>query len=662
MRSSFVDNLTSFISRQTSRNIAETGVGESCQSGQPCAEEVPLHLAALQSKWASLDEKHYWRSLEELANTEAFEEFLHREFPNQASTWKDPIGRRKFMALMAASFALAGLSGCGRQPKELIVPYVRQPEEIIPGKPLYFATAMPFGGHAKNLLVESHEGRPTKIEGNPVHPASLGSSDIFSQASILDLYDPDRSRTVEYQGEIRTWMDFVGTLRMALDRQHAKKGAGLRFLTETITSPTLANQLSQILAEFPAAKWHQYDPATSDGSRLGAKLTFGEFVSTCFHFDKADVILSLDADFLSSPVYPLCYTRQFAAKRRPSPADLTMNRLYVVETTPSLTGLAADHRLAVRASEVEATARAIALAMGIELGMRADPGMPAPRQAWIDALVRDLEKHEGRSLIIAGEQQSPLVHALAHAMNHALGNFGTSVTYTTSVEAKPINQMDSIRELAIGMESGLVDLLVMIGVNPVYSFPADLNFRERLGKVGLRVHLGHYRDETAEWCHWHIPQTHYLEAWSDVRAFDGTISIIQPLLAPLYNSKSAHELLAAFSNQPNQTGHDILQAYWKTQWNASDFEKQWRTILHDGLMVDSALPVKTVSYKPNWEALNATASPLAPGSLEIQFKPDPCIYDGSYANNSWLQELPKPISKLTWDNAALISQIGRAHV
>jgi molybdopterin-containing oxidoreductase family iron-sulfur binding subunit len=205
------------------------------------------------------------------------------------------------------------------------------------------------------------------------------------------------------------------------------------------------------------------------------------------------------------------------------------------------------------------------------------------------------------------------------------------------------------------MESGLVDLLVMIGVNPVYSFPADLNFRERLGKVGLRVHLGHYRDETAEWCHWHIPQTHYLEAWSDVRAFDGTISIIQPLLAPLYNSKSAHELLAAFSNQPNQTGHDILQAYWKTQWNASDFEKQWRTILHDGLMVDSALPVKTVSYKPNWEALNATASPLAPGSLEIQFKPDPCIYDGSYANNSWLQELPKPISKLTWDNAALIS-------
>ncbi len=648
------ESIEHLVTRRNRNNTLDSILGHETSEKKLRAEEAPLDLAAVQARLSGKGGKDYWRGLEELAETQVFREFLSREFPDQASEWSDPIGRRNFLKLMGASLAFAGLAACGRQPKESIVPYVKQPEEIIPGKPLFFATAMPMSGFARGLLVESHEGRPTKIEGNPTHPDSLGASDIYSQASILDLYDPDRSKTINYLGEIRTWMEFLGTFRIALNRQKEKKGGGLRILTGTVTSPTLAAQIRQVLAEYPAAKWHQYEPALSDGARIGSKLSFGQIVNTICHMEKADLVLSLDNDFLSGAASSLQSIREFSAKRRPAGKQAVMNRLYVLESTPSITGMTADHRLGVRPSELEAYARTIAAGLGIQCGGAALDSLKPGHKKWINALVRDLRENKGRCLVMPGDQQSPLVHALAHAMNHALGNLGKTVSFTDSIEAQPIDQLSSIRELTDDMEAARVDLLVILGCNPVYNFPADLRFRERLGKVGTRVHQGTHGDETAELCHWHIPEAHYLECWGDVRGHDGTASIIQPLITPLYSGKSLIELMAAFSSQPDRQGYEIVREYWKGQFKDADFEGYWRKSLHDGVVAGSALPSREVKFQLDWNALNSSSTSAAGGSLELQFRPDPSIYDGSFANNGWLQELPKPITKLTWDNAVLI--------
>ena len=462
------------------------------------------------------------------------------------------------------------------RPTGTIVPYVRAPEEIVPGKPLFFATAMSLGGFATGLLVESHLGRPTKVEGNPDHPASLGATDAFAQASVLTLYDPDRSQTLTHLGDIRPWSAFLAVLRDALATQRAVQGVGLRILTETVTSPTLASQLQALLAEFPLAKWHQYEPLGRDNARAGARLAFGTYVNTIYNFDKAEVILALDADVLSCHPGSVRYAREFAAKRRVTASKSEMNRLYAVESTPSITGAIADHRLPLRASEIEGFARAVAVQLGksgvggLGSGVRSPesgvkptptPLLPIPAQ-WLAALVRDLQRHRGSSLVIAGDQQPPAVHALAHALNQALGNVGTTVVYTDPVEANPVDQTESLRELVQDMDAGRVILLVIIGGNPVYTAPADLQFGERLGKVGLRIHLSLYDDETSALCHWHVPEAHYLESWSDARAYDGTVSIVQPLIAPLYAGKSAHELLAALTDQSERSSYDIVREYW----------------------------------------------------------------------------------------------------
>src|SRR5574341_319420 len=316
-------------------------------------QRQPLDLDALRARLAAKRGPEYWRSLEELAATPEFEDYLHREFPENASEWNDPIGRRRFLQLMAASLALAGLSAaCTRQPTESIVPYVRQPEQFIPGRPLYYATAMTLGGYATGLLVESHLGRPTKIEGNELHPASLGATDAFAQASILSLYDPDRSQVVLEAGRISTWSAFLAALNRALANQAAKRGAGLRILIETVTSPTIASQIQALLAKYPEAKWHQYEPVNRDNARAGAKLAFGEVVETQYRFDKADVVLSLDADFLGGGPGSVRYARDFMQRRQAGSSGGEMNRLYVVETTPSITGAVADHRLSLQACEM----------------------------------------------------------------------------------------------------------------------------------------------------------------------------------------------------------------------------------------------------------------------------------------------------------------------
>jgi molybdopterin-containing oxidoreductase family iron-sulfur binding subunit len=632
--------------------------------------KTPLDLTTVRQRLAESQGRHYWRSLEELADTEEFQELLQREFPRQAAVWPESVSRRGFLQLMAASLALAGLSGCTRQPAEKIVPYVKPPEGLIPGKPQFYATAVSLGGIASGVLVESHMGRPTKVEGNPQHPASLGATDAFAQASVLTLYDPDRAQVVSHARRLSTWDAFLAAMKTALDAQRLKQGEGLRILTETVTSPTLAYQLQDLLQKFPAARWHQYEPISQDAVLAGARLAFGEEVATHYRLDKAEVILGLDADFLFAQAGSVRYTHDFTEKRRVRDEQSRMNRLYVVESTPSITGTMADHRLPLQASEIEHFVRAVAAELGVfgvrssEFRISPTPNLQSPiPKKWIDALVRDLQQHRGISVVIAGDHQPPVVHALAHAMNHFLDNVGHTVVYTAPVQTNPVDQMESLRALTQDMEAGKVELLVILGGNPVFTAPADLGFAALMEKVPLRIQCSLYEDETAALCHWHVPETHPLETWSDARAYDGTVTILQPLIAPLYSGKSLHEVVAVLAGQANASSHDLVRQYWESQHPEADFEQFWREALHDGLIAGTAFPQKAASLKADWTTPNSELrdpknpqSPTPPAeSLEILFRPDPTIWDGRFANNGWLQELPKPLTKLTWDNAALLS-------
>jgi len=604
-----------------------------------------LELAEVRARLSRANSgPQYWRSLEELAQTDGFFEMVHREFPQLASVWPEGASRRDFMKLMTASMALAGLSACVKQPIEPIVPYVRQPEPITLGIPLYFASAMPLAGYATPVLVESHEGRPTKVEGSPDHPAGVGS-DVFAQASILDMYDPDRSQSVTYTGFIRAWSDFTNALQGPMNSQKAVQGSGLRILTRTVSSPTLAEQLDTLLKQYPQAKWVQYDAVGRDNVRAGSQLAFGQYVETHYNFDKADVILSLDGDFLSSG-YPgfVLYTRQFASRRNPELKE-KMSRFYMVESSPTNTGGKADHRLPARASEVEGVARAIAAGLGVGSGS-AKP----EQQAFVAALVRDLQAHKGGAVVIAGDNQPAAVHALAHAMNQALGAVGSTVYYTNPVEAKPQDQTAALKELVGDMSAGKVDLLVIIGGNPVYDAPADLKFGDAMGKVQLRVQHSLFQNETTDFVHWHINAAHYLEQWGDVRTIDGTATLIQPLIAPLYDGKSEYELVEALNGSPTTTGYEIVRRYWE-QKMTGDFEAAWRKALNDGFVAGTALPAKTVAAKGSVPAASAPNQ----GAIEVMFRRDPTIYDGTFSNNAWLQETPKAMTQICWDNAVQVS-------
>jgi molybdopterin-containing oxidoreductase family iron-sulfur binding subunit len=592
----------------------------------------------------------YWRSLEAVAETPEFQQFLHREFPQNASEWLDPVGRRGFLRLMGASLALAGVSACTRQPNEAIVPYVRQPEEVVPGKPLFYATAMPFGGAGVGLLVESHEGRPTKIEGNPEHPSSLGATDLFAQAAILGLYDPDRSQVLTHLGEIRSFDAFAVAMRDVMAAQEATGGGGVRILTETVASPTLAAQIDGLLARLPQAQWIQWEPFGRHNVRAGSLQAFGEYVDAQYTVERADVILTLDSDFLCLGNSALRHARAFASRRRVEGDPAQRNRLYVVESSPTNTGTKADHRLLLKASAVARFAHAVAAGLGV--AGAAGGGLDGDAQAWVAPLVRDLQAARGRSLVIAGEGQPAGVHALAHAMNEALGNVGETVVYTQAAEARPTDQRAGLATLVEDMNAGQVGLLLVMGANPVYSAPPDLDFAGAMDRVALRAHLGLHHDETAALCHWHVPETHFLEAWSDVRAADGTVSIVQPLIAPLYNGHSAHELLAALGTDGPRYGYDLVRGFWAEDAGAAALDADWRRWLHDGVVPGTAFPARPVATLPG----AVTGAPAASGDgLEVVFRPDPSVHDGRFANNGWLQELPKSLTKLTWDNAALLA-------
>jgi MoCo/4Fe-4S cofactor protein with predicted Tat translocation signal len=604
---------------------------------------APMSLAQVREELKGVKGKRLWRSIDELANTEEFQAAVEREFPSATQEWVDPVSRRGFLKLMGASMALAGMAGCTKQPDEPIYPYVKAPEDLVLGKPNYFATIHPFVAGAVPLLVKSDAFRPIKVDGNPDHAYNHGGSDVFSQGSLLDLYDPDRSKHTTYRGENREWAEFAQEFR--LKAAASKDGTGIYFLSATITSPTLARQWKAVQAAYPKATLVQYDPAIA-----GTWLEKG--LNVQYDLSGADVVVSLDADFLSGSAYPGFHklVRDYAARRKQP--ENGMNRLYAVESSTTTTGMKAEHRIGLRASEVPAFAAALAQAVGAA-------GVNAPQYAWtadqqkfLAAMAKDLKANAGKSAVIPGLYQDESVAAVALAINQALGNVGKTVTASSEPAVPlPSDQISDLKALVADLNAGKVDWLLILNSNPIYSAPPDLDFLSAFNKANIVAHLGSHYDETGQISHWHIPSAHYLESWSDARAYDGTVSVVQPLIDPLYGGKSAHDVFQTLLDEPMLGAYEAVRTTQKSNIKG-DFETGWRKVLHDGWIADTAYPTGGTA-RTNLAAKVPT--PASRDAIEIIFRPDPNVYDGRWSNVGWLQELPKPVTNLSWDNAAIVS-------
>ena len=627
--------------------------------------------------------KEYWRSINELAETEEFVQYLHNEFPSQLEQVGTEENRRTFLKLMGASLALAGVmlpAGCRRWPDEKIAPFSRRPENYVPGEPVDFATSMELGGSGRGLLVRSYDGRPVKVEGNELHPESLGATDSFAQASILEFYDPERSRSpiertfkkgeVE-TAEVRSTEDALAALEGVFRQLRSNRGKGLAILAGASSSPTQGDMRDRLMRTLPDAEWFEYEAVSRDEEISGARLAMGGGGGKSFraHYNikDADVIVAFDSDFLNTHPASIRHAREFADRRR-DPAK-GMNRLYSVEGVLSITGSNADHRLPVRSADVASVAAMMARALegvgggGVSvLGADAiaEDGANAAWSEFVEAMATDLADHRGKSLIIAGPRQPAAVHALVHAMNFALGNVGKTINYTAEPDGNRASHVEAIRSLVQRAETGQIDTLLMLGGNPVYDAPGDLNFADAIATVPNRVHLSLYDDETSQKCHWHVNAAHFLESWGDARAYDGTISIIQPLLDKLWGGLTNIEMLAIVTGDGLRDGYDIVQRWFRDRrGGGSDFDNAWRQYLHDGVLADSGWAFENESASMQagrWgDDLNALLSRNSDPGTEVNFTVDPTVYDGRFANNGWLQELPDPIAKICWDNAAFMS-------
>ena len=611
--------------------------------------------------------KEHWRSLGELADTPEFRKLVEKEFPGLADDLLSPQTRRAFLKIMGASLGVAGLASC-RWPKELILPFAHCPEERTPGVSKQYATAMELGGAAIGLLVTSYDGRPVKIEGNPLHPTSRGTATALAQASLLELYDPDRSRQpIRREGgqEIpQTWDDFITFAGPHFAGLQADRGRGLAVLSEESSSPSLARLRKRFADVFPEASWHDWEPLSRDNEREGARLAFGKPIRPQYNFDRADVIVCLDADpFFDHPA-ALKHARDFASRRRAE--DGTMNRLYAVEPVVSLTGAMADHRAAVPSAAVPLVAARLFAEVVRLVGSDPDPRDPGGALAdavktLIGSMAADLTAARGRGLVVAGPRQGADVHAIAHALNAALGNLGLTVTFTGETEADRPGHLQAIAAAADAMRAGRVSTLLVLGGNPAYAAPADLDLARAFGAVATAIHLGLFDDETSRLCRWHLPRAHYLETWGDVRAWDGTVSVQQPLIEALYGGRSPIELLALLLGDATTNGHEIVRSTFKGMTRVADFESAWRRALHDGVVAGSAAVTESPDPR-DWSAVRAAlgrvaragAAPAPPG-LEAVLCADAKLHDGRFANNPWLQELPDPLTKITWDNGATLS-------
>jgi MoCo/4Fe-4S cofactor protein with predicted Tat translocation signal len=623
-------------------NIASTAEGAPLENKSAAEPAKPLTLAEVRAKLSPAKGKKFWRSLDELAGTEEFQKAVEQEFPAAAQEWVDPVSRRGFMKLMGASMALAGLAGCTKQPDEPIFPYIKQPEDLVLGKPMYFATASPWAAGAVPTLVKADQFRPIKIDGNPEHPYNRGSSDVYTQGLLMDLYDPDRSKRVTSRGENREWSELVRTMKDAAAQSNG--GTGFYFLSATITSPTLARQWKAVQQAYPQAKLVQYDPAIA-----GTALATGPIPQ--FDLSGADVIVSLDADFLSTAAYPGHHklTREYAARRK-DPSKL--NRLYTIESTPTTTGMKAEHRLGLRASEVPAFAAALAAAVGASGVQASSYAWTGEQQKFLAALAKDLKASVGKSAVIPGLYQDASVAAVALAINTALGNVGRTVLVASEpLNPLPSDQIADMKNLVADLNAGKVEWLIILNANPIYSAPSDLDFLSAFNKAKTVVHLGTHQDETGQIAHWHVPAANPLEFWSDARSYDGTVSIVQPLIDPLYGGRSAHDVFQAFLNEPLLSSYEAVRETWRSTLKG-DFETGWRQALHAGWIDQTKFDTGGKSASA---AQISVPAPAPKDSFEIVFRPDPNIYDGRFSNVGWLQELPKPVYNLSWDNAAIMA-------
>ena len=609
----------------------------------------------------------YWRSLGDLEGSPEARAFLEREFPEAASELPEGVTRRDMIRLLGASMSIAGLAGCDiiRRPVENIVPYVTAPEDVVPGIPRYFATTMPFGRSAYGLIVETHEGRPTKIEGNPAHPSTLGASSSRIQASVLGLYDPDRSHTLRLKGEPKSWADFVAAWAELSKAHAADGGAGLAVLSESFSSPTLARLASEFRTRYPKATWATYE-AVSDENRLaGLRSVIGRDVDQMLRFDQASVILALDADPLLTDPEMIRHTRGFAAGRRAGASGGEMNRLYAVEGVFSLTGAMADHRLRLESRQIASFVAVLAArigspAAGLSAGAlakaeaaSAGASVPGVDPRWIDAVAKDLVANRGKGLIVAGDRQPAAVHAAVCALNTSLGNTGKTVSYFETRDAM-LPSVSSLASLVAAMNGGTVQTLIVLGGNPVFDAPADLDFAVAMAKVPHSIVLGHSIDETSSKAEWHVPRAHYLESWGDARAVGGTLSVVQPLILPLFGGRSPIEVLGMMVADKERPGYDIVRDTWRPILGEADFDNKWNRVLHDGLLAGSELTEVVPGAKTVAPAELAGAAAAA-SDFEIVFVPSASLHDGRFANDGWLQELPDPLTKLTWDNPALVS-------
>ncbi len=554
------------------------------------------------------------------------------------------FSRRDALRLLAAHMT-AALAACAR-PDESIVPYVRMPERITPGEPLRFATALSLSGYGRGVLVTSIDGRPIKVAGNPRHPASLGATDAFAEADILSLYDPDRSRAVQHEGEIAAWDTLLQALVPVRQRMSEQEGEGFRLLTGRVTSPTLARQLGDLLARYPKAIWHAHEPIDGEAARRGAEIAFGRPVSILPRLRGAEVIVTLDADPIGPGPDQVRNARTFGPGRTARARDAgdgaaTMSRVYALETAPTLTGAQADHRVALAPHLVEEAALALANALGA--GLRA-AALPQEAAHLVEAAAADLQARKGHALVLGGDTLSAPSHALVHWINARLE---APLDLIAPVDHPDGREPASLEALARDLDAGAVQTLVILDTNPVYTAPADLNFAAALAKAPLRLHVGRYADETAARCNWHVPLSHPLESWSDIRATDGTASIIQPLIRPLYGSRTVHEIMAALLDQSEQRAYELVRETWMPL-ASGDFEAWWTAALRAGVVPDSAA-AKLELDAPQLPTIPDALPP--PEGLALVLRPDACTWDGSYANNAWLQELPKPLTKQVWGNA-----------
>ncbi|MDZ4723803.1 MAG: TAT-variant-translocated molybdopterin oxidoreductase [candidate division Zixibacteria bacterium] len=607
--------------------------------------------------------KDYWRSLDELADTPQFREFLHREFPKgtgEELADKNNWSRRNFLTLMGASLAMAGLASC-RRPIEKIVPHVVLPEVYEPGTPIHYATSMPFGLDSYGLLVKSNDGRPTKIEGNPEHPSTIGRADIWIQAAILGLYDPDRAKNITHSGKEVAWDDFVADWSTQFTKFSANRGQGLAVMSEQFSSPTLARLKEEFMEAFPSAQFVSYEPVNDETIYDGIEAVAGARLQPLHSLHLAKVILSIDSDFVFSETGHIVDAMGFADGRRVHSQQDEMNRLYAVESAYTLTGSKADHRLALKPSQVGGFVLALARELssqGLSIGRfdapsanTADTGID---QKFVNVLAKDLLASKGQNVILAGRRQPAEVHSLVFALNEALGNVGQTVTYIAPLDRSE-SSTTGLEKLVADMKSGAVETLVVLGGNPVYTVPVEFGFADALKGVANKIQLSSHHDETSALVDWHLHQSHFLESWGDGRSLDGTVSVIQPLIDPLYASVSDVELLALVASGKIVKGYDAVRETWNS-FITSDFENQWRKILHDGFVPKSAIGI--ITPKTNASSLAASARSLASvetgRELELVLLPSN-LYDGRYANNGWLQELPEPINKFTWDNFAQFS-------